>query len=116
MERKLEICSTVVFIDGHRQEQDALVNCIHGDPEGRVWQSSNNPEDAADGEWVEPGSDWPCINLVIVSPNEDCQDQYGRQLERHTSVVHQSHSSAVGYCYRFRDEKLLARHRQPTVS
>jgi hypothetical protein len=113
-----------VFIDSHREEHNALVTCIHGDPEGRKatcrTKDDGEYESDEDGHILmdhgEPGTEWPCINLVIVSPNEDCQDQYGRQLERHTSVVHQSNSSAQGYCFRFPGEKLDPAMRQPTVS
>ena len=41
-------------------------------------------------EYREPGERRPCINLVVISDNENAQDQYGRQIdERLTSVVHQ---------------------------
>jgi hypothetical protein len=68
-------------------------------------------------EHIEPGSLWPCINLVVVSENENAQDQYGRQIdERHTSVVHWSSSSAIGYCYRFADERVDWSQMQQTIS
>lgn len=123
MEQQLEIGGVVVFIDSHRAEHNALVTCIHGDPLGRAIKP--RPEGVElewdkDGNLVpdydEPGTGWPCINLLIVSPTEECQDQYGRQLERYTSVVHQSNSSAQGFCFRFLDEKLDPAMRQPTVS
>lgn len=144
--RELKIGGVVIFIDSHRMEHKALVTCIHGDPQGRQAATIRKAadelteEEKASGEWEldkhdppiyankvdekgcmivehgEPGEDWPCINLIIVSPNQDCQDPYGRQLERHTSVVHQSNSSAVGYCFRFEDERLMTELRQPTVS
>jgi hypothetical protein len=142
MERELRIGGVVVFIDPHRMEQMALVTAIHGDPLGRqarprrkaVEECSEEElkrmdvdsnkiyayERGEDGnpivDYAEPGEHWPCINLVIVSPNQDCQDPYGRQLERHTSIVHQSDSSAVGNCFRFEDEALMDQFRQPTVS
>jgi hypothetical protein len=144
MERKLEIGGVVVFIDAHRMEQKALITCIHGDPLGRgvnpvrkaateltedekehyeldghrppIYAYKLDENGCREVEYTEPGSSWPCINLIIVSPNDECQDQYGRQLERHTSVVHQSNSSAQGYCFRFEDEVLDRSLRQPTVS
>lgn len=144
MERELKIGEVVVFIDAHRMEHKALVTCIHGDPKGRGLipirkSAAELTEEEKDSyeldahtppiyaykldergcrvvEHTDPGSEWPCINLLIVSPNEECQDQYGRQLERHTSVVHQSNSSAQGYCFRFEDEILDPSMRQPTVS
>lgn len=133
MERELRIGGVVVFIDPHRMEQMALVTAIHGDPLGRQAMPRREPNPNPQGsddtylyekdddgnpivDYTEPGEHWPCINLVIVSPNQDCQDPYGRQLERHTSIVHQSDSSAVGNCFRFEDEDLMDQFRQPTVS
>jgi len=98
-ERKLDIGGVVIYIDEHRCEHFALVVAIHGDPNG--YDDKNR---------------WPCINLVIVSPNGECQDQYGRQIQRHASVVHQKDNSAHGMCFRFIDEKLDPSMRQPTVS
>lgn len=140
-ERELTIGSVVVFIDQHRMEQQALVTCIHGDPLGRkviprrkpateedkgkpgvyvddngIYAYETDDQGVVVNDYEEPGQHWPCINLVIVSPNSECQDPYGRQLERHTSVVHQTNSSAVGYCFRFEDERLMTELRQPTVS
>ena len=111
--QQLVINGVVVFIDAHRMEHNALVTCIHGTPEGDEIPEVKDD----DGKVIQAaGFRWPCINLVIVSPNGDCQDQYGRQLERHTSVVHQAESSAQGYCFRFPDETLDPEMRKPTVS
>jgi len=135
MERELKIGMHVVFIDSLRRERDALITGIWGDPLGRMvvasrkaarelteeerasgrWrEDSNTPpiyayEHGEDGlpivEYLEPGEHWPCINLVVISENENAEDQYGRQVdERPTSVVHQGDSTAVGYCWRFADE------------
>lgn len=38
----------------------------------------------------------PAINVVYVSGEESETDQYGRQIRRHTSVVHKSRQSAHG--------------------
>lgn len=63
------------------------------------------------------GERWPCVNLVVISENEAAQDQYGRQIdERHTSIVHQSDSTAIGYCFRFADEKVDWSKMQKTIS
>ena len=68
-------------------------------------------------EYREAGKHWPCINLVVISDNKEAQDQYGRQIDdRHTSVVHQGDSTAVGYCYRFADEQTNWEDMQPTIS
>jgi len=147
MERELEIGMHVVFIDEHRKERDALVTAIHGDPQGRMVYSIRKAaqeltkEEKDSGEWAldantpplyayrvnedgsyvtesrEPGEHWPCINLVVVSDNENAQDQYGRQIdERFSSIVYQGDSTAVGYCYRFGDEETNWGAMQPTIS
>lgn len=38
----------------------------------------------------------PSINLVIVSTDASKDDPYGRQIERHSSVVHKSNQAANG--------------------
>jgi len=41
-----------------------------------------------------------CVNLVFVSEDDNKKDDYGRQLERHTSVSHISvHGGSVGMCW-----------------
>lgn len=108
--RELKIGQAVTFVDENRRERTALVTCIHGNVlGGNVSQ---------DGKLI-PGTEgtyWPCVNLLTVAKNTDCQDQYGRQIERGSSVVHQRQSSAQGFCYRFLDEELQPELRQPSVS
>lgn len=38
----------------------------------------------------------PSVNLVYVSDDETKSDQYGRQIERKTSVVHKTNQYAHG--------------------
>lgn len=108
--RELKVGQAVVFIDEDRQENVALVTCIHGN----VFGGNVNH----DGSLVPDteGTYWPCVNLVHASRNKDCQDQYGRQLERHSSVGHLAQNSAQGFCYRFVEEAVDATLRQPVVS
>jgi hypothetical protein len=49
-----------------------------------------------------PGDDGPSpsVNLVFVSDDESKSDQYGRQIERNTSVVHESNQYAHGMFWR----------------
>lgn len=110
----LEIGGVVVFIDSHRAECNALVTAIHGDPLGRVVSQEEGPD--GEREYGPVGESWPCINLLIVSSTPECQDQYGRQLERHASVVHMEDNSTHGFCFRFPDEKIDPALRQSTVS
>jgi len=48
----------------------------------------------------EPG----CANLVFVSDNESKHDDYGRQIERETSVAHRSSWYVHGNYWRWPDE------------
>lgn len=41
-----------------------------------------------------------CVNVVYVSADEAKQDQYGRQIERETSVGRYSEANCYGRCFR----------------
>lgn len=70
MNRELKVGQHVIFIDSLRQKHDAIVT---------AW-------------WGEK-----CCNLVIVSGDEKKGDEYGRQIERSTSVCHKSAQGDVTY-------------------
>ena len=70
MERELKVGQHVVFIDSLRKPHDAIVT---------AWWSQT------------------CCNIVIVSGDEQKSDDYGRQIERHTSVCHKSAQGDVVY-------------------
>ena len=78
---KLSIGCHVIYTDEHFVDHSALVTAIWGEPDAR-----------------------PCINLLCVCTDQDRQDQYGRQIERTTSVVHANDNSAGGLCWRFVEE------------
>ena len=71
--KKVEIGHHVKFFDAYGKEQDALVQAVWGDAEGT-----------------------PSINIIVVSFDENKEDQYGRQIEHYTSVVHGDQQSAHG--------------------
>jgi len=73
MERKVQIGDGVVFVDPRGVEHAALVT--------QVW----GPGLYQDTDGTKPG-----VNLVFVASDESRGDQYGRQLQRETSVCHQS--------------------------
>lgn len=77
----LKIGSAVIWIDSMRQPHNALVTAIHGDAENK-----------------------PAINLLIVSDDANKRDEYGRQIERQTSVVHIGNNSAGAFCWKFPEE------------
>lgn len=72
--------SLVTFVDPVGKEHPAMVTA--------VWGRSVDCEEASS------------VNLVLVSDNDAEQDQYGRQIKRETSIVHQSKQSAPGFYWR----------------
>ena len=72
---QVAVGETVVFVDPEGQSHEALVTCIF---------------DRGDGHTP------PSVNVVYVSRDPKAEDQYGRQLERSTSVVHRSQQAARG--------------------
>jgi hypothetical protein len=76
-ERKAaQIGDAVVYVDAVGDEHQAVVTNVFG---------------------TTPAS---AINLVYVSGDESERDQYGRQIKRETSVVHQDSQSAHGRFWR----------------
>lgn len=45
------------------------------------------------------------INILIVSTDENKQDDYGRQIERFSSRTHKTYLNAHGNYWRFEDEE-----------
>jgi hypothetical protein len=74
-----EIGQSVIYTDPQRRDHKALVTTVWG------------PD---------------CVNVVYVSFDEAKQDQYGRQIERETSVGRFNHSNCYGRC--FRDLEVVA--------
>lgn len=68
----------ITYVDEHGIERDALVTCWHG----------------------SPGAEETCINLVFVTGDEKRVDSSGRQIERRSSIVHESRMSAHGNFWR----------------
>lgn len=75
--RMPEVGQVVVWHDPRGRAFNALVTC--------VWTAT-------------------CLNLVIISDDEERKDAYGRQIERHTSQVHKSQVPVHGAYWRFWDE------------
>jgi len=87
MERKfVNVGDHIIFTDTHRRQHSALVT--------EVWDSG--AEQRMDS--------LPALNLLYVVEDETRKDQYGRQIERESSVVHREMNSAGANCYRLSDE------------
>ena len=67
----------VVFVDDRGVEHDALLTAIHGE-----------------------GTATPSVNVVYVLQEKTRHDDYGQQISRETSVVHQSSQLADGMYWR----------------
>jgi len=89
MEREYEVGAHVKFIDEHRKAHDALILIW--------WHPYRDP--AHPSESGEPG-----CNLVLVDPDPQKEDSYGRQIDRKTSLVHLSNNPGKGYCWCWPDE------------
>jgi len=81
MARELKVGDPVVFIDEGRSKHAAIVT--------RVWESVGG---------------LPGCNLAFVVGNESQTDQYGRQIERRTSLVHVSQNAAHASAWQWPDE------------
>lgn len=80
----LEVGHQVVYVDPTGAQIPALVTAIWGDPKGPAV---------------------PCINLVYVSTDPQRTDNFGRQMERQTSLVHRSAQPAHGNYYMLPDDE-----------
>lgn len=78
-EAGLKVGGHVVYVDPKGVQRDALIQI--------VWSQD-----------VYPG-DYPCINVVVISADSNRQDQYGRQIEHVTSLVHKDKQGAHGNYY-----------------
>lgn len=81
--RQPVIGQSVKFTDAHGQGHAALVTAVHG---------------SARADWQ------PSLNLVFVTDDTSKTDPYGRQIERHTSVVHRFVQGANGMFWQFNEE------------
>ena len=90
MERKYEVGQHVKFIDEYRKPHDALI---------LIWWKGPGWPEPYTGENGEPG-----CNLVLVDPDPQKEDSYGRQIDRKTSLVHLSNNPGKGFCWCWPDE------------
>ena len=90
MERKYEIGQNVIFFDSLGKPHKALVT---------IWWMGPNEIMDYRAEGGQPG-----CNLVYVCDDALKSDTYGRQIERATSVVHQSKQNAHGFKWCWPDE------------
>jgi hypothetical protein len=99
MERIFDIGQPVIYVDEHALPRPALLTAIHGEmyvlKEGETVGNSHKAGDTY----------FPCVNLVFTSADGSKTDDYGRQIERESSVSHKNDSSAHGRYWRWADEE-----------
>jgi len=84
-----QVGDAIVYHDENGGFHNALVTAYWGNP------------------LTEDGSPSPyigCLNLVFVSADTARRDQYGRQIERLTSISHGSTQTTHGFYWRWPDE------------
>lgn len=74
--------------------------CIYTDPKGRDHAAVVTNGFGADGKISKSAA----INVAYVSDDTSRTDTFGRQLERETSVQHQSIQTAAGRFWRYAGE------------
>jgi hypothetical protein len=88
----------VLFIDAYGKEHGALITCVFApaedlmDSESELFKQTSMEKPMTEEDYLASTS----INVVIVSADDSKEDPYGRQLERHTSIVHESRQTAHG--------------------
>ncbi len=85
---EIKVGQSILYVDEKRQWHDALTTAVWGEP-----------YEGPDGRYV------PCVNVLYVDDDERKTDQYGRQIERRTSVPHHSSQTAPGFCWLVDEER-----------
>jgi hypothetical protein len=88
--RHPQVRDHIVYHDENGKAHDALVTAYWGNP---------TTEDGAPNQYIG------CLNLVFVSDDAERRDQYGRQIERLTSISHKSTQHTHGFYWRWPDEE-----------
>lgn len=97
MERAVNVGDLVKYVDEKQKWFSALVTAVWGEI---------THANLVDGTKVV---NYPCINIVFVCGDEARTDQYGRQIDRATSIAHVTNQTAPGFCWFFEEESDKAR-------
>jgi hypothetical protein len=100
----VEVGQSVIFVDSRGVEHPALLTAVWGvskvtiDATLKAFAEGTsicgNPEEYL--VWAENINSAPSVNLIIVSTDSTKNDQYGRQIERLSSIVHEKNQHAHG--------------------
>lgn len=91
-EKQLSMGGSVIFFDQFGMEHNALLTNVFGKREVTTFKEEG-------AETLTEQISNPCVNVLLVSPDVKREDSYGRQIERQTSVMHYSQSTAWGNFY-----------------
>jgi hypothetical protein len=83
----------ILYGDHTGVEHDALCTAVWGWKQDEVGFATFGEDDSP-----------PCVNVVYVSKDESKTDDYGRQIERDTSVPHRSAQPAHGNWWKLKGE------------
>ena len=97
MPKSVQVGDPVLFVDALGEPHPALVTAVWGGFGSYTQEESDhNVELGGSPLPVGDSKPIPSLNVVFVSSDASKQDQYGRQTEHETSVVHQSLQAAHG--------------------
>lgn len=86
----------VTYVDKLGQPRRALVTHVFGGPWSDHQFEVARASGVSEQDIAQTSNQPPSLNLVFVSDDMAKDDSYGRQIERETSVVHQSRQPAHG--------------------
>ena len=93
MKRELRIGQPILYVDSKGVEQHALITHVWGCYEGEDHDGNKL------GPYTQEQYEETCINVCYMSKDESKTDDYGRQLERDTSVCFAGNMSVRGRCW-----------------
>ena len=94
--RRPKVGDLVVFYDGKAVGHNSIVTA--------VWDQHVQDEETGEIRLTHAADDLselPPLNVVFVSDDDKRQDQYGRQLERETSVPHKEANLVHGFYWKY---------------
>ena len=95
-ERQPQVGEPVIFFDSVGMRHNALLTSVHG--ERTITTIKEEGKEPVDKEWV------PSVNLLVISPDKQRTDTWGRQIERFSSVGHFREYGTWGNIWCFSDE------------
>lgn len=92
----VKIGNHVIFVDAYGKDHSALVTCVFSADERCMDEEYAKSIGMAKALTKEEIYRTTSINVVLVVSDKTKQDSYGQQIERFTSIVHESQQQAHG--------------------